>query len=99
MEAIGNFLQHLGFIILPYSFWAFCLTRWLEHFWGWKTSMSVGGKAIWYFLAGLLTFQGDNINLVVVVGYICFIEFWDNFLKYRQGCLDRKGKYRFSSNL
>jgi len=95
---IGHVLVHAGKGIIPFSFMSYCFVRWLEHFWGWKTSIAVGAKAVWYCLAGLLTFQGD-VFVGTIVGYVCFIEAWDHALSYRRGYLERKRRYTFSSTM
>lgn len=95
---IGQALIQSGKLIMPVSFVAYLLVRWLEHFWGWKTSYAVGAKAAWYLLAGMLTFEG-NFYVGTIVGYICFIEAWDLFLTFRKGSLERKQKYKYSKTI
>jgi hypothetical protein len=98
LHNLGGLLVAIGRTVMPFSFAGYFLVRWLEHFWGWRTSMAIGAKGLWYCLAGILVFTGD-IYVETVVGYICFIETWDYVLSFRRGCLERKNKYKYSSTL
>ena len=87
MESFGKWLQDVGFAILPYSFIAYFPLRWLEYIRQKGPSRLI--KGIWYFALGTLYWTGDvQVNLVVM--YICFIEAWD--LAFQQLELKRAEK-------
>jgi len=78
MKEFGNWLTHLGLMIIPYSFAFYLPARWLEYIWRQGYSRLV--KGIWYFALGMIYVTG-GIKANYVVMYICFIEAIDLFFQ------------------
>ena len=79
-QEIGKYLTELGLEILPYSFFAYFIVRWLEYKWRCSYTTKLV-KSIWYLTLGLAYVAG-GIHTDLVVMFICFIEAFDLFMNY-----------------
>ena len=79
LQEIGKYLTELGLEILPYSFFAYFIVRWIEYKWRYSYTKLV--KSIWYLALGL-TYVAGSIHTDFVVMFICFIEAFDLFINY-----------------
>ncbi|WP_078579609.1 hypothetical protein [Salipaludibacillus agaradhaerens] len=80
MEAVGEQIIDIGFLILPISFITFFLLRTLEHLWR-KVIASRLVKCIWYLAYGSLNLTG-HVSLELLVVFVIFIEAGDLFFDY-----------------
>ena len=96
-----GFVNVLYFAFVPIGFLLYMIFRWVYHFYGFKQHdglLSI--KALWYLIAGFLTLSQSSIvqfNLSIIIAFICFMEFWDNWLTYRRNKLEGEGKYKSKS--
>jgi len=74
MVEVGQRFTQLGYLIMPYSFAAYFLFRWLEYRWSRTPSPMV--KGIWYAALGV-ALLGRDVNQSAIVMNLCFIEAWD----------------------
>ncbi|MGE8207819.1 hypothetical protein ACQKP0_25465 [Heyndrickxia sp. NPDC080065] len=79
MIEIGEKITNVGFSIIPYSFFAFLLIRFLEFMWRLKISKII--KSIWYLSIGLSMLFGDpRIDTIVML--VAFIEAFDLLFQF-----------------
>jgi hypothetical protein len=83
MEELGESIFQLGVMLLPTSFWAFIILRFLLYFWRWENRYELLIKVLWYSIAGIATFE-QLAELTVILGYIAFIEAYDHLFQFME---------------
>jgi len=83
MEKLGESIFQLGVMILPVSFYAFLVFRFLLYVWRWKGRYELLIKVLWYLIAGIATFE-QLAELTMILGYIAFIEAYDHLFQFME---------------
>ncbi|MEY9979705.1 hypothetical protein [Lysinibacillus sp. RC79] len=86
MIEFGNKISELGYILIPFSFFAYIIFRPLDFIW--KKGYFKLVKSIWYFSSGIGMLFGD-VRVEIVVMFIAFIESYDLIFQYLE---DRKAQ-------
>lgn len=79
--SLGDFLQNLGYKIMPVSFVFYFILRLLELKWN-QRSYSKLAKGIWYLAVGIGTLDGD-IRIEQLVVMMIFFDAFDSFIEYK----------------